>query len=526
MGSLGEVAATSAKGSFTLFVGNSVALLVNAAGSILVARMLSPSEYGLFSVSLVIPGLFMLFSDWGVNSALVQFIARSRSQDKLGRIRGYQRTGFIFKLMVGGVLSLILWIFSDVLATVLLRRPEAGQLVRVASLLVLFQPMHNIAVAMLAGLERMDYRAAVNVSQSLVKGICSPLLVYYGFGVSGALIGHVSSFVMAACVGYLLTVSSSRWRERIEKPAGFFNNLKIMLAYGLPLFLGTFVAGFTGSLRGFLMPWFVSDEVIGNYGVALQFMSLIGLVTGSIGVTLFPTFSKLSYTMEPEKTREIYQGSVRYSSMFVLPLAFLLAAISEPLVYTLYTSKYPLAPSFFLLLLIPIMLVGTGSLSIGNFLNSQGDTGTTMKIGLIGSAVSILLSPVLIWIWGMPGLIVSIIVSSVIANILGVYVLYRKYDVIPDLGHMGKMLLCSGISAGSAYGVLWLLSTITPLQSLFIGSTIFLIVFLVLAPVTGALEEQDIVNLDSMMRDIRFVYPFIRLILVFEEKIIKFARAV
>ena len=81
MGSLGEVAATSAKGSFTLFVGNSVALLVNAAGSILVARMLSPSEYGLFSVSLVIPGLFMLFSDWGVNSALFQFIARSRSQD-------------------------------------------------------------------------------------------------------------------------------------------------------------------------------------------------------------------------------------------------------------------------------------------------------------------------------------------------------------------------------------------------------------------------------------------------------------
>ena len=167
MGSLGEVAATSAKGSFTLFVGNSVSLLVNAAGTILVARMLSPSEYGLFSVSLVIPGLFMLFSDWGVNSALVQFIARSRSQDKLGRIRGYQRTGFIFNLMVGGVLSLILWIFSDVLATVLLRRPEAGQLVRVASLLVLFQPMHNIAVAMLAGLERMDYRAAVNVSQSL-----------------------------------------------------------------------------------------------------------------------------------------------------------------------------------------------------------------------------------------------------------------------------------------------------------------------------------------------------------------------
>jgi peptidoglycan biosynthesis protein MviN/MurJ (putative lipid II flippase) len=173
-----------------------------------------------------------------------------------------------------------------------------------------------------------------------------------------------------------------------------------------------------------------------------------------------------------------------------------------------------------------MVFVGTGSISITNFLNSQGDTGTTMKIGLVGSAISILLSPVLIWIWSVPGLIVSIIVSGVIANVLGVYVLHRKYDVYPDLGHMGKILLCSGISAGSAYGVLWLLNTITPLQGLFIGSAIFLIVFLVLAPVTGALKEQDIVNLDSMMREINFVYPFIRLILDIEAKIIKFARAV
>ncbi len=366
----------------------------------------------------------------------------------------------------------------------------------------------------------MDYRAAVNVSQSLVKGVCSPLLVYCGFGVSGAVIGHVLSYLVAACAGYLLSVSSSKREEWIEEPARFFNSLTIMLAYGLPLFLGSFVAGLTGSFRGFLMSWFVSDEVIGNYGVASRFMSLIGLVTGSIGVTLFPAFSKFSYTVEPEKTREAFRGSVRYSSMFILPLTFLLAAVSKPVVYTLYTSKYPLAPYLFMLLLIPSVLVGTGSLSIGNFLNSQGDTGTTMKIGLVGSVVSILLSPVLIWTWGMPGLIVSIIVSSVVANVLGVYVLYRKYDIYPDVGHLAKMLLCSGISAGFVYGVLFLLTTITPLQGLLIGSSIFLLVFLVLAPVTGAIEEQDIANLDSILKEIPIVYRFARPILRFEQKII------
>jgi len=422
--------------------------------------------------------------------------------------------------MTSGVLSLTLWVFADVLAAVMLRRPEAGRLVRVASLLILFQSVHRTAISVLAGLERMDYRAAVNVSQSLVKGVCSPLLVYCGFGVSGAVIGHVLSYLVAACAGYLLSVSSSKREEWIEDPARFFDNLTIMLAYGLPLFLGSFVAGLTGSFRGFLMSWFVSDEVIGNYGVASRFMSLIGLVTGSIGVTLFPAFSKFSYTVEPEKTREAFRGSVRYSSMFILPLTFLLGVVAKPLVYTLYTSKYPLAPSFFLLLLIPMVLVGTGSLSIGTFLNSQGDTGVTMKIGLVGSAVSIMLSPVLVWVWGMPGLIVSILASSVVANVLGVYVLHGKYDIYPDLGHMAKMLLCSGASAGSAYGVLFLFLTLTPLQGLLIGSTIFLMVFLVLAPVIGAIEEQDIANLDSILKEIPLIYLFARLILDFEKKII------
>ena len=51
---IGDEAATFVKGSFTLFVGNFISFIVLAAGSILVARMLSPSDYGLYGVSLVL----------------------------------------------------------------------------------------------------------------------------------------------------------------------------------------------------------------------------------------------------------------------------------------------------------------------------------------------------------------------------------------------------------------------------------------------------------------------------------------
>jgi stage V sporulation protein B len=519
MGSLGEAAAASARGSFIVFVGSSVARLVSAAGMIIVARLLSPSDYGLYGVSLVLPGLFSLFSDWGVNSALIRFIARYESEGEAEKIRVLEEAGFLFKLAVGCVLSLALLLSADILAAVFLRRPEAGGLVKAASLLILFQSLYNTVISVLTSLDRMDGRAVVTVFQAMVKGVCSPFLVYFGFGVYGAIVGHVLSYSVAAAVGFLLTLPSMLKLERPGGSANFRDSLGLMLEFGLPLFFGGLIARFVTQLRGLLLSWFVSYEAIGNYHVASRFVSLVGIVTSSIGVVLYPTFSKFSHSEEPEKTREVFQSSVRYSAMVVLPLTAMLASLSNPAVYFLFTAKYPHAPLFFSFLLAPMLLVGLGSLSIGNFLNSQGDTGTNMKVGFSGSALAILLYPVFVWMFGVEGLIIGIIISSLTRNLFGLYVLRRKYGIYPDLRHTGKTVLCSAVSAVSAYGAVQILSS-SPLLSLFLGSATFLTAYLLLAPVTGAIEGRDIENLDSMLRELWVIYPFARLILKLEEKIL------
>ena len=141
MDDVGDGAAVFVRGSFALFVGSFVSLFVMAAGSILVARMLSPSDYGLYGVSLILPDLFLLFSGWGIDSALIRFLARYRAEGDRGMIRVLERVALLFKFGVGGVLSLALFLSADFLAAVLLRRPGAGGLVRLASLLVLFQSL-------------------------------------------------------------------------------------------------------------------------------------------------------------------------------------------------------------------------------------------------------------------------------------------------------------------------------------------------------------------------------------------------
>ena len=368
----------------------------------------------------------------------------------------------------------------------------------------------------------MNLRAAVSVLQAVVKGVLSPLLVYWGFGVSGPVIGHLAGYMVASLLGIFIMLSSSPGEERLDVGSVAVGDvLGMMLRFGVPLFWGGLVAGFAGRLQRFLLSWFVSDVDFGNYHVALNFTMLVGLVTGSLAVTLFPAFSRLSHTSEPDEARETFRGSVRYSTMFVVPMICLLVAVSEPMVFVLYSTRYPQAPLLLSLFLVPTLLVGVGSLSIGGFFNSQGDTGISLRVGLVGSVVSILVSPVLVWVWGVLGLAVSIIVSSVFGSVFGLYVFNRRYGFCPDLWHTVKTLMSSAVSAGLSFGVVRLLSGVTPLLSLLLGSGVFLVTYLFIAPVTGAVDEGDIVNLDSMLRSLVVVYPFARVLLGFERKIIK-----
>ncbi len=506
MGDLGEAAAPYVRGGFTLFVGKLVSFMFLAVGSILVARMLTPAEYGLYAVCMVLPQFFALFTDWGINAALTRYVSRGNSEGRDYNMWNLNIVGIFFKLSVSGLLFLILFCSADFLSGIVLNRSDIGFLVRIASLFIIFSSLYSTTVAILTGLGRMDLVAVVNISEALVKGVSSPVLVYMGFGVLGSLIGLISSFIIASIIGVLLVVvSSTRTRIAGRVVMISFGSLGMMLNYGLPLFVGNIVAGFASRFQGFLLSLFVSDIEFGNYHVAMNFSSLVSLLTGSIAMTLFPAFSKLSYYSEYEKMREAFMGSIRYSSIIVVPAVFLFMVVSKPLVYFLYTARYPDAPFFLSLLLVPILLVGFGSISIDNFFNSQGDTRTSFRVGLVSSVVSIAISSVLVWIWGVFGLLVSLIVASFIKNVLSLYFLFKKYFLSIDVSHAVRLLICSAFSVGVAYIPIQVTPISIPIVSLFLSSVVFLVSFAIIAPLLGVLDEQDVSNLDTILSGIQIL---------------------
>ncbi len=134
-----EIAEDSARGGFFLFTGNALSLLILAIGSIIVARLLGPDDYGLFSLSLVVPSILAGVMDLGVNPALTRFSAKLRAEGKNQLAANMLRSGFLFKLVTGIAMSTICFTFSASFAPHILNRPEMGPLIKLTSLLIIFQ---------------------------------------------------------------------------------------------------------------------------------------------------------------------------------------------------------------------------------------------------------------------------------------------------------------------------------------------------------------------------------------------------
>jgi len=102
-----KIAEESAKGGFALMVGTTLSTVGGAITSILIARLLGASGYGVYSLSFVIPFLFVSAADFGVSPALTKYTASLRSQKRDFRVASMISSAFFLTLATSSVAFLL-----------------------------------------------------------------------------------------------------------------------------------------------------------------------------------------------------------------------------------------------------------------------------------------------------------------------------------------------------------------------------------------------------------------------------------
>ncbi|MDR1992404.1 MAG: oligosaccharide flippase family protein [Nitrososphaerota archaeon] len=499
-----DMAKASAKGGIHLFWGLVLSTVISAAGTIVIARLLGPDNMGLYTIAIVAPTMIATFRDWGVNTAIVRYAAQYNSENNISKIRSIFVSGLIFELVFGLALTILSFTLSGFLANVAFQRPEIVQLIQIASIFILSGALMNAAGAAFIGLERLHLNSIMLVIQSIVKTGLIILLVIFGLGTIGAIIGFSVAVLVAGITGILLlyTLYSSLPKHSDGKLA-IGGTIKTLLKYGLPLSVGVILLGFLELFYSLIMAIFVTDNsAIGNYSIAKNFVVLITFFASPVTTMLFPAFSKLDYRKNSQDLKNVFQYSVKYGSLLVVPVAVLVMSLAKPAINTILAG-YSQAPFYLMLLSITYLFPVIGSLSIGNLINSQGDTKYNLKLSILQAAIGFPLSFVLISQFGIVGLIISTLVVVLPGLFLSLGYIKKRYGVSIDWGPSAKILLSSLATGILTYLLItWLPITWLPFSDLFrliIGVVVFSVVFVLVACFTRTITREDLSSLQTII---------------------------
>ena len=498
-----NMAKVSAKGVFNLFWGLTTSSLISAIGVIIVARLLSPSEYGLVTIALMAPTLVMLFRDWGINSAMIKYIAQYRSENRTARVRSIIASGTLFELTLGIALSITSFSLSGFMATSIFHRPEIKPLIEIASLIILASAVITSAQSTFTGFEKMQYSSLTMIAQSTLKTLLAPTLVILGYGALGVILGQtVALIITSASTTLMVYMKFYKKINNKDDALRLTENMKVMLKYGLPLSASTILGGTLTQIYSFLTAIYCTNTMIGNYQAALNFSVLITFFATPITTVLFPAFSKINPEKNMETLRNVFQLSVKYAAFLVVPVASATIALSKPLVFTLFGEKYVHAPLFLALTAVGYLYTAFGSLSLGNLLNGQGKTKTTMKLTLITIATGLPLSLILIPKLGIIGLLITNLAAGIPSLTIGLWWIKRTYGTSIHWKSSTKILSASATAAAIAYAITSQLN-LPNWITLIIGATAFLTTYTTTAPLIGAINRTDVKNIKEMLEELK-----------------------
>lgn len=190
-----------------------VIIAIQLAGMILLARLLTPEEIGIYSVNVAIIGIAQVMRDFGISNFLVQ--ERQLSESHI-------RTAFGFSLIIGIALFIVAFSAAP-LAGQFYADPRLTDTMRISAYNFLLLPFCSISLALLRRDMRFKRLAAVNLAAAFIAFAVGISLAYAGFGSNSMAFAAISANIVTGSMAWLLRSGSklllpslSEWRAIIR----------------------------------------------------------------------------------------------------------------------------------------------------------------------------------------------------------------------------------------------------------------------------------------------------------------------
>jgi O-antigen/teichoic acid export membrane protein len=389
--------------------------------NIILARLLSPDDYGIIGMVMIFLAISQVFVDSGFSRALVQ--RQNRTENDFS-------TAFLFNSIISIIIYAVLYIAAPAIAS-FYNTEILVRLTRILFLVIIFNSLSVVQNARL--MIAVDFKriAQINFVAVFISGIVSIIAAYKNCGVwSLVLLSLVRSIVTA-----LLYWIYGKWypKQRIS-----IQSFMVLFNFGSKLLISGLLATIFNHINTIVIGKFYQQRQLGFYTRARQFGELTsGTITSVIQAVTFPLLSALQN--EPKEMIRIYRKLLKYTALFILPIMTGIALLSKQIIIVLLTEKW--LPSSELLFWTAFTFLFTPISTLNmNMLNAIGRSDLFLKLDMSKLPITMTIMVVTLCI-SIKAVVVGSFISSFICFFINAYLPgklfhYGPFKQIKDVGNI------------------------------------------------------------------------------------------
>lgn len=332
--------------------------------SIVLARILAPSEYGIIAIILIFINFANVIIDGGLNTALIQ--KKDADQTDFSTI-------FWFCLLLSGVLYVVLFFTAPLIAR-FYDNEILTPVLRVLSLVLFAHSFNSIQRAYVSRHMLFKKLFWVNAVAVVLSGSLGIAMAYKGYGV-WALVGQSLSSPIVCCVLMWFAV---KWRPTLVFSLERFRSL---FDYGWKIFMTNFIIAVYEDVRGLVIGKVYQPSALAFFDRGKSLPSLLMTnVTSAINTVLLPAFA--DEQDDRARVKQMMRRSVQVSYLFVLPLLVGFIFTAKNIILVLLTEKWLPAVSFVQIFCVAFILMPIQNVNM-TAIKSLGYSSITLKLEII-----------------------------------------------------------------------------------------------------------------------------------------------
>lgn len=425
--------------------------------TIVLARLLEPSDFGLIAMVMVIVMVALVFTDVGLGGALIQ---RRRV------LPVHYASVFYFNVFIGGILALI----TSLSATWISDFYDNKQLIPIIQVIALLFVINAFSSVQTSKLRKeLNYAALAKaeVSAAVLSGVTGIALAFYGAGVWSLVAQALSRGVFYNIFVWI----ASKW---VPSLSFSFKALWQLWGFGFRMFLSGLLETIYSKLDVIIIGKLFSPAVLGFFDQAKRLdLMITQLSSGSIMAVMFPVLSKVQNDLPRFQNIVIKTlGIISFIVFFLLGTMYL---ISEELIVLLFTEKWLPSVAYFKILLLSGFAYPISALLV-DILTSRGNSKAFLRLEIY-KKILLSINFYVGFLWGVEGYLYGLVIVSISTVSLNILFAAREIK-LSFLVFLKPIITQMMISVISVWIVnLWINEIYGILLALLIKSILFTLIY-------------------------------------------------